>query len=42
MNERIHNQIPNSQLIIVENAGHESPKEKAPEVNQHIIEFLKD
>ncbi|MGV9202603.1 MAG: alpha/beta fold hydrolase [Promethearchaeia archaeon] len=41
MNEMIHKQIPNSKLIIIEDAGHESPREKAPEVNQHIIEFLK-
>jgi proline-specific peptidase len=42
MNERIHEQIPNSKLIVIENAGHESPREKAPEVNQYIIDFLKD
>ncbi|MBD3197161.1 MAG: alpha/beta fold hydrolase [Candidatus Lokiarchaeota archaeon] len=42
MNEKIHEQIPNSKLIVIENAGHESPREKAPEVNQHIIDFLKD
>jgi len=40
MNEKIHHQIPNSRLIVIENAGHEAPKEKAPEVNQHIIDFL--
>ncbi|MFO8018166.1 MAG: alpha/beta hydrolase [Promethearchaeia archaeon] len=40
MNEMIHKQIPNSKLIVIENAGHESPREKAPEVNQHIIDFL--
>jgi proline-specific peptidase len=41
MNQKIHEQIPNSKLIIIENAGHESPKEKALEVNQYIIDFLK-
>ncbi|TXT67121.1 MAG: 2-hydroxy-6-oxo-6-phenylhexa-2,4-dienoate hydrolase [Promethearchaeota archaeon] len=41
MNELIHAHIPNSKLIVIEKAGHESPREKAPEVNQHIILFLK-
>ncbi|MEJ2276490.1 MAG: alpha/beta hydrolase [Candidatus Lokiarchaeota archaeon] len=41
MNEKIHEKIPNSKLIVIENAGHDSPKERAPEVNQHIIDFLK-
>jgi len=41
-NVKIHERIPNSKLIIIEGAGHESPKERAPEVNKHIIEFLKN
>ncbi len=41
MNQKIHEQIPNSKLIIIEKAGHESPREKTPQVNQYIIDFLK-
>ena len=37
----IHEKMPNSKIIVIEKAGHESPKEKAPEVNKAIIEFLK-
>jgi proline-specific peptidase len=37
----IHQKIPYSTLHIIEKAGHESPKEKAPEVNKTIIKFLK-
>ena len=37
----IHNKMPNSTYHIIEKAGHESPKEKAPEVNRAIIKFLK-
>lgn len=36
----IHKKIPNSIFKILDKAGHESPKEKAPEINQIIIEFL--
>ncbi|MHA1489533.1 MAG: alpha/beta fold hydrolase [Promethearchaeota archaeon] len=39
--EQIHEKIPNSTLIVIEQAGHDSPLEKAPEVNKNIIEFLK-
>jgi len=38
----IHKEIPNSIFRIIEKAGHESPKEKAPEINQIIIEFLEN
>lgn len=41
MNEQIHEQIPNSKFIIIEGAGHGSPKERAPEINKYIIDFLK-
>ncbi len=37
----IHKKMPNSTYQIIEKAGHESPKEKAPEVNRAIIKFLK-
>jgi len=37
---KMHSQIPNSKLIILK-AGHSSNKEKAPEVNKAIIDFLK-
>ena len=40
--EEIHGQIPNSKFIIIDKAGHSSPLEKAPEVNQAIIDFLKN
>jgi pimeloyl-ACP methyl ester carboxylesterase len=38
--EKIHEKIPNSTLVVIEKAGHDSPLEKTPEVNQAIIEFL--
>ena len=37
----IHKKMPDSIYQIIEKAGHESPKEKAPEVNKAIIKFLK-
>lgn len=37
----IHEKMPNSIIHIIQKAGHESPKEKAPEVNGAIIKFLK-
>ena len=40
--EEIHEKIPNSTLVVINKAGHQSPLEKAPEVNQQIIDFLKD
>ena len=40
--EEIHNQLPNSKFIVIDKAGHSSPLEKAPEVNQAIIDFLKE
>lgn len=40
MNELIHEKIPNSKLVIIEKAGHNSPIERAPEINQYIIDFL--
>ena len=39
-NEKIHEGIPNSILKVINGAGHDSPFEKAPEVNQSLIEFL--
>lgn len=41
MNKLILKQIPNSKLIVLENVGHGSPREKAPTINRHIVEFLK-
>lgn len=41
MNEKIHEEIPNSNLIVFEGVGHDSPREKAPEINEEIINFLK-
>ena len=36
----IHNVLPNSTFRVIEEAGHESHKQCAPEINQIIIEFL--
>lgn len=41
-NEKIHASIPNSVFKIIEEAGHDSKLEKAPEVNNAILEFLED
>ncbi|MFX1410729.1 MAG: alpha/beta fold hydrolase [Promethearchaeota archaeon] len=40
--EEMHKRIPNSVFRVIEKAGHESPKTRAPEVNKIIIEFLKN
>jgi len=40
--EGIHEKIPNSKLVVIDKAGHSSPLEKAPEVNQTIIDFLNE
>ena len=40
--EQIHEKIPNSSLVFIDKAGHSSPLEKAPEVNQKIKDFLKN
>jgi pimeloyl-ACP methyl ester carboxylesterase len=37
----IHEKMPKTTIYIIQKAGHESPKEKAPEVNKAIIKFLK-
>jgi pimeloyl-ACP methyl ester carboxylesterase len=39
--KQMHERIPNSILKIIENTRHDSNLEKAPEVNQIIIDFLK-
>ena len=41
MNEKIHELLPNSELKVIENAGHQSVLEFAPKINKYIIEFLK-
>ncbi|MFX1340266.1 MAG: alpha/beta fold hydrolase [Promethearchaeota archaeon] len=41
MGEKMHELIPNSKFIVIEGAAHQSVLEKAPEVNQVIIDFLK-
>ncbi|MFX1321172.1 MAG: alpha/beta fold hydrolase [Promethearchaeota archaeon] len=41
VNLQIHERIPNSKFIVIEKAGHSSYKERAPEVNKYIIDFLK-
>jgi pimeloyl-ACP methyl ester carboxylesterase len=40
--EEMHNLIPNSTLKIIQNAGHFMTISKAPEVNQIILDFLKN
>ena len=39
-NQLIDEKIPNSRLVAIAGAGHDSPLEKAPEMNKHIIDFL--
>jgi proline-specific peptidase len=41
MNKKIHEQLPNSKFIVIENAGHQSILEYPQIINSHIIEFLK-
>ncbi len=40
--EEMHKRIPNCVLRIIEKAGHESPKTRALEVNNIILNFLKN
>jgi pimeloyl-ACP methyl ester carboxylesterase len=40
VNELIHKEIFNSKFVIIEGAGHDSPKENALEINKMIIKFL--
>ena len=40
--EGIHGKIPNSTIVVIDKAGHNSPLEKAPEVNQNIIDYLSE
>ncbi len=42
MSEKIHEKLPNSVLKVIKGAGHNSNLEKAPEVNQSIVDFLKN
>ncbi|MFX0166008.1 MAG: alpha/beta fold hydrolase [Promethearchaeota archaeon] len=39
--EQMHEKISNSTLKVIDKAGHGSPRSRAPEINQMIIEFLK-
>ena len=38
----MHERIPNSTLEVIEKAGHGSPRSRAPEVNQMIIDHFKE
>ena len=38
--EKMHELLPNSKFIVIENAGHQSVLEYPHIINQHIIEFL--
>lgn len=40
--EKIHEKMPNSELIVIKVAGHDSPHEASLEVNKAILDFLKD
>lgn len=42
VNEKIHKRIPNSIFKIIKDVRHGVMLEKAPEVNQILIDFLKD
>jgi pimeloyl-ACP methyl ester carboxylesterase len=39
--KEMHERIPNSTLKIIDKAGHGSPRSRAPEINEIIINFLK-
>ena len=39
--KEMHERIPNSTLKIIDKAGHGSPRSRAPEINEMIIDFLK-
>jgi len=39
--EEMREQIPNSNLIIIEKSAHFAPMTRTPEVNKAIIDFLK-
>lgn len=39
--EQMHQQIPNSSLLVIEKAAHFAPMTRTPEVNKVIMEFLK-
>lgn len=41
LSQRIHEKLPNSRFIVVENAGHQLILEYPHIINQHIIKFLK-
>jgi proline-specific peptidase len=41
MNQKIHELLPNSEFIVIENAAHQSILEYPNIINQHIIKFLK-
>lgn len=42
VNLKVHERISNSKFVVIEGASHESPLEKAPEINKIIIDFLKN
>jgi 3-oxoadipate enol-lactonase len=42
LSEKIHDKIPNSKLVIINKCGHGFVQEKAPEVNDAILEFLNE
>jgi 3-oxoadipate enol-lactonase len=40
--EQMHQEIPNSTFVLIENSGHFAPMTRTPEVNKAILDFLKD
>ncbi|MHA1913346.1 MAG: alpha/beta fold hydrolase [Promethearchaeota archaeon] len=42
LSEIIHEKIPKSTFVLLEKVGHYSAIEKAPEINDHIIKFLRN
>jgi len=40
--KEMHEKIPDSILKVIDKAGHDSPLSRAPEINNMIIEFLKN
>ncbi|MHA1146764.1 MAG: alpha/beta fold hydrolase [Promethearchaeota archaeon] len=41
MSDIIYKKLPNSEIVVIQKAGHSSIQEKAPEINNLILEFLK-
>ncbi|TFF87777.1 MAG: alpha/beta hydrolase, partial [Promethearchaeota archaeon] len=40
--EKMHQEMPNSSLVVIEMAGHFAPMTRTPEVNEVILDFLEE